>query len=75
MGFVRILSKGQMVIPVEIRKKFHIEPGTKMRIMEYGELICLCPSVKNSFNQSHGILPPQPSLSNKLLEERKKEFR
>ena len=31
---VKTLSKGQIVIPAEIRKKHHIETGTEMQIME-----------------------------------------
>ncbi|MCL5883803.1 MAG: AbrB/MazE/SpoVT family DNA-binding domain-containing protein [Deltaproteobacteria bacterium] len=34
MGTVRTLSKGQIVIPAGLRKKFRIEPGTEMQIME-----------------------------------------
>jgi AbrB family looped-hinge helix DNA binding protein len=39
MATVKTLSKGQIVIPAEIRKKHHIEPGTEMQIMEYGGII------------------------------------
>ncbi|HAK61189.1 MAG TPA: AbrB family transcriptional regulator, partial [Nitrospiraceae bacterium] len=38
MATVKALAKGQIVIPAEIRKKYHIEPGTEMQIMEYGGL-------------------------------------
>ncbi len=45
MAIVKTLSKGQIVIPADIRKRYHIEPGTEMQVMEYlarhlaGELI------------------------------------
>ncbi len=32
MTTVRTLSKGQIVIPAEIRKMYHIEPGTEIQI-------------------------------------------
>ena len=75
MGTVKTLSKGQIVIPAELRKKYHIEPGTEMQIMEYGGIIYLIPPVKDPIRAACGLLPSKPSLSEKLLKERKGEFR
>jgi len=75
MSTVKALAKGQVVIPAEIRKKYHIEPGTEMQIMEYGGIIYLIPPVEDPIKAACGILPSQPSLSEKLIKERKKEFR
>lgn len=74
MAIVKTLSKGQIVIPAGIRKRYHIEPGTEMQIMEYGGIIYLIPPVEDPINAAAGILPSKPSLSEKLLRERKKEF-
>jgi len=75
MSTVKTLSKGQIVIPAEIRKKYHIEPGTEMQIMEYGGIIYLVPPVEDPIKAACGILPSKPSLSEKLLKERRDEFR
>jgi AbrB family looped-hinge helix DNA binding protein len=75
MAIVKTLSKGQIVIPAEIRKRYHIEPGTEIQIMEYGGIIYLIPSVEDPIKAACGILPSEPSLSEKLVRERKKEFR
>lgn len=75
MSTVRALAKGQVVIPAEIRKKYHIEPGTEMQIMEYGGIIYLIPPVEDPIKTACGILPAKPSLSESLIKERKKEFR
>ncbi len=75
MATVKTLSKGQIVIPAEIRKKYHIEPGTEMQIMEYGGIIYLIPLVDDPVKAACGILPSVPSLSEKLIKERKREFR
>lgn len=75
MATVKTLAKGQVVIPAAIRKKYHIEPGTKMQIMEYGGIIYLVPPVKDSIRAACGVLPSKPSLSKGLLQERKGEFR
>jgi len=74
MTTIKTLSKGQIVIPAEIRKKYHIEPGTKMQIMEYGGVIYLIPPVEDPVSAACGILPSKPSLSDRLLKDRKNEF-
>ena len=75
MTIVKTLSKGQIVIPAEIRKRYHIEPGTEIQIMEYGGIIYLIPPVKDPIHAACGLLPFKPSLSQRLLKERKEEFR
>ncbi len=75
MATVRTLSKGQIVIPAVIRKRYRIEPGTEMQVMEYGGIIYIIPPVDDPIKEACGILPHKPSLSDKLLKERKGEFR
>lgn len=75
MAIVKTLSKGQIVIPSDIRKRYHIEPGTEIQIMEYGGIIYLIPPVQDPIKAACGILPLNPSLSEKLLRERRKEFK
>ncbi len=75
MSIVKTLAKGQVVIPSEIRKKYHIEPGTEMQIMEYGGIIYLIPPVPDPIDKACGLLASKPSLSEKLLKERKGEFK
>ncbi len=75
MTIVKTLSKGQIVIPAGIRKRYHIEPGTEMQIMDYGGIIYLVPPVEDPIKAASGILPSKPSLSERLLRERKKEFK
>lgn len=75
MSTIKTLSKGQIVIPAEIRKKYHIAPGTQIQIMEYGGIIYLIPPIEEPIKSACGILPSKPSLSERLLKERKGEFR
>lgn len=75
MAIVKILAKGQIVIPADIRKRYHIEPGTEIQIMEYGGIIYLIPPVKDPIHSACGILPSKPSLSENILKERRKDFR
>jgi AbrB family looped-hinge helix DNA binding protein len=75
MAVVKTLAKGQIVIPAEIRKKYRIEPGTEMQLLEYGGILYLIPPVDDPIKAACGILPSKPSLSKKLLQERQKDFR
>ena len=75
MATVKTLSKGQIIIPAEIRKKHHIEPGTEMHIMEYGGIIYLIPPVDDPIKAACGILAAKPSLAGNLLKERKNDFK
>ena len=73
MATVKILAKGQVVIPADLRKKYHIEPGKQLHLMEYGDVIYLIPPTDDPIESATGILPEGPSLSRELLEERKKD--
>jgi AbrB family looped-hinge helix DNA binding protein len=75
MAVVKTLAKGQIVIPAEMRKRYRIEPGTEIQILEYGGILYLIPPVEDPIRAACGILPRQPSLSKRLLRERKREFR
>ena len=75
MAIVKTLSKGQIVIPAALRKRYHIEPGTEMQILDYGGVIYLIPPVEDPIKAACGILPSEPSLSGGLIKERKRDFR
>ncbi|MFZ0724344.1 MAG: AbrB/MazE/SpoVT family DNA-binding domain-containing protein [Desulfobacterales bacterium] len=74
MQSVRVLAKGQIVIPAALRKKYGIEPGAQLNIFEYGCLIHIVPPSKDSVASARGCLPDRPSLTEELLRERKKDF-
>jgi len=73
MESVKVLAKGQIVIPAVIRKKHHIQPGQKIHVFEYDGLICLVPSSADPVGEALGCLPREPSLSEELLAERQNE--
>ena len=74
MNSVKVLSKGQIVIPARIRKKFEIKPGSMIQVFEYDNLIYLVPPSTDALRAAMGCLPDRPSLSDELLTERKKDF-
>jgi AbrB family looped-hinge helix DNA binding protein len=74
MNTVKVLSKGQIVIPVGIRKKYEIKPGSKIQVFEYDNLIYLVPPSTDALRAAMGCLPGRPSLADELLTERQKDF-
>ncbi|MDY6856653.1 MAG: AbrB/MazE/SpoVT family DNA-binding domain-containing protein [Thermodesulfobacteriota bacterium] len=74
MTTVRTLSKGQIVIPAKIRKKYNIKPGSELHLIEYGGILYIIPPVEDPIGAACGSLPPEPSLSEYLLKERKEGF-
>ncbi|MBW1800909.1 MAG: AbrB/MazE/SpoVT family DNA-binding domain-containing protein [Deltaproteobacteria bacterium] len=74
MEKVKVLAKGQVVIPASIRKKYGIAPGKEVQIFEYGSIIYLVPPTEDPVGEAMGCLPSTPSLSAELLENRQKDF-
>ncbi len=74
MPAVKILAKGQLVIPAKLRKKYQIRHGSELQILEYGGMLHLIPPVTDPIKAAAGFLPKRPSLAKKLLKERKKDF-
>ena len=68
-----ISSKGWVVIPAELRKKYNLLPGTEVVIVDYGGVLSIIPALKNPVKEGRGMLKEYPSLSQDLLEERRRE--
>lgn len=73
MESVKVLNKGQIVIPAAIRKKYDIKPGNQVQMFEYGRLIYIVPNVDDPVRDARGCLPATPSLSEELLSDRQRE--
>ena len=69
----KVTVKGQVLIPGEIRKRHHIDPGSEVRFVEYGNVICIVPMVADPVAAAWGMLPAEPSLTDDLLAERKRD--
>lgn len=73
MPTATISAKGWVVIPAGYRKKHHLEPGTKVNIVDYGGVLAIVPALDDPVRHARGILKSSQSLSKALLNERKKE--
>ncbi len=68
-----VTSKGQVVIPSRIRKKFGIKNGTKIHFSDEGKEIKIIPVTKEMIDQNAGILGTKGKLLKALMEEKKRE--
>ncbi len=54
--FVKVSSKGQIVLPAEVRKRFHIKTGDELVLVEWGNAIYIVPKSDDPIRDAHGIL-------------------
>jgi AbrB family looped-hinge helix DNA binding protein len=73
MNPVTVSSKGWVVIPAELRRKYQIQPGSKINIVDFGGVLSLVPNASDPIQASHGSLKGGPSLTQTLLEDRARE--
>jgi AbrB family looped-hinge helix DNA binding protein len=73
MDAAYVTTKGQLVIPARIRRKLGIKPGTKVCFVERGNEILFQPVTKEYIRSVCGMLKSDTSVTEDLLEERKKE--
>ena len=73
MQSVKVLAKGQVVIPASIRKEYRIQPGSEIQIFEYGNLIYLVPPSEDPVKGGDGLSPGH-SLLIRGPTERKKDL-
>ena len=76
MSIAKISSKGWMVIPAELRKKYKLESGQYIRVVDYGGVLCLVPQLHDPIEEGMGSLkrgPSLPSLVDALLETRRQD--
>jgi AbrB family looped-hinge helix DNA binding protein len=73
MSVVTTSSRGQIVIPREIRKKLHIVPGKKILVKAEENRAILIPLPDDPVEEFCGVFKDGPSLTKALLDERKKE--
>jgi len=74
---VRFTTKGQIVIPLRLRKQFHIENGTKAVVEATAEGILIKPVTRHSIDRLRGILKRKPggkSFADEWSEHKREEI-
>ena len=76
MNTAYVTSKGQLVVPSRIRRRFGIKPGTRVNFVEEGDRIIFQPVTREYINSFCGIFKQKPgekSVVQELIEERRAE--
>ena len=68
-----VTSKGQLVVPVRIRRKYGIKPGTKVFFIERGDQILFQPVTREFIRTVCGMLQSRTGVGEELLRERSSE--
>ena len=68
-----VTTKGQVVIPSRIRKKYKIKSGTKIHFIDERDEIKIVPFTLELIKANFGILGTKGRLLKALKEEKKKE--
>jgi AbrB family looped-hinge helix DNA binding protein len=68
-----VTTKGQIVIPSKLRRKYSIRKGTQVAFVENENCLVLQPLTPEFIRSLRGSLKGEPSALKLLLEERKRE--
>lgn len=71
---VKVSSKGQLVIPAEVRASMRIKPGMRLRLLQRERQIVLQP-VSDLIEELHGITAGRGSGTEMLLKQRREDDR
>jgi len=76
MSVVTVSQKGWVVIPAELRKKYHWTTGQRVKVVDYGGLVSLVPVLRDPEADGAGALQTRRrSLLRALRKTRKEERR
>ena len=73
MSTAKVSVKGWIVIPAHLRRKYGIEPGDEINIIDYGGVLSLVPRLEQPVREGRGAIEAKRSLTGALLKERKRE--
>lgn len=68
-----VSTKGQFVIPAEMRMALGIKPGTRIAVTQDGSRIVLEPVSEELVDKTRGIFRGKPSLSAELKRQRQRK--
>ncbi len=73
MDTAYVTSKGQLVVPARLRRKYGIKKGTKVRFIERDREIVLQPLTRQYIRSACGMLADAGPATPELLKERARE--
>jgi len=73
MNVVKATVKGQILIPVSLRRKYQIEKGTALRVYDRRNAIVIEPIVRDPVGEGQGMLKTKGRILKALIKDRKRE--
>ena len=73
MTIVTSTIKGQIVIPADIRRKYGIEKGTRLKVYEQKNKIIVKPLKGDPVREGRGMLKTKGRILKALVKDRKRE--
>jgi AbrB family looped-hinge helix DNA binding protein len=73
MEAANMTSKGQIVVPAKLRKRYGLKPGTKVYFIERDHEILFQPLTKEYLQSVHGMLTSETPATKDLLNQRAKD--
>ena len=70
----KVSTKGWVVIPAVLRKRYGLNPGSLVEFRELDNRIVIIPRVKDTIETLYGKFAAETSLTKALLEDRAKEL-
>ncbi len=68
-----VSSKGWVVIPADLRRKYGLKPGAEVRIVDYGGVLAIIPAMREPVSEAAGMLKTEKKITDALLEEHRSE--
>lgn len=72
MTTATISAKGWIVIPAELRRKYDLQPGTQVHVVDYGGVLALVPALEEPVRDALGMFEGG-RLTEDLLKEHAQE--
>lgn len=72
MKAATVSTKGWIVVPKEMRVKYNLWPGTKVQIVDYGDVLAIIPLPEDPITALRGMFADGPSLTDDLLHDRQR---
>ncbi|MBN1667431.1 MAG: AbrB/MazE/SpoVT family DNA-binding domain-containing protein [Anaerolineales bacterium] len=66
---VKLSQKGWIVIPAALRKKYGLEPGDDLQVVDYGGVLAIIPAAEDPIAAGAGMLKGADSLTEALVTE------
>ena len=70
---VKMSTKGWIVIPAALRKKYGLEPGADLHVVDYGGVLSIIPVSEDPIKTGAGMLKDTDSLTEAIVEEHRQE--